>query len=126
MDGRYSKYFTEKKFREKIKKHSKEAGVKVIYMVLLLYYSLSDKSVGLKNKLAITAALGYFILPTDALFDLTPLIGYSDDLGVLLFVFAQVSDCITPEAKQKARKKVEEWFGDSTGKELAEIEKQTS
>ncbi|MDX1284739.1 MAG: DUF1232 domain-containing protein, partial [Draconibacterium sp.] len=85
MDNKYSKYFSETSLWEKVKKYSKEAGVKVVYAALLLYYAMKDKSVSLKNKLAITAALGYFILPTDAILDLTPIIGYSDDLGVLLF-----------------------------------------
>jgi uncharacterized membrane protein YkvA (DUF1232 family) len=78
--------------------------------------------VGLKTKVSIAAALGYFILPTDAIFDLTPLIGYSDDLGVLLFVLSQVASSITPEVKEKARQKVDEWFGTVDPADIAEIE----
>ena len=125
MDNKYSKYFSETSLWEKVKKYSKEAGVKVVYAALLLYYAMKDKSVSLKNKLAITAALGYFILPTDAILDLTPLIGYSDDLGVLLFALSQISGSLTPEVKQKARKKLEDWFGKVDNEELSEIENQT-
>ncbi len=122
-DNQYSKYFSENSLWEKIKQFSKEAGQKVIYAVLVLFYIMQDKSVSLKTKLSIAAALGYFILPTDVIFDLTPVIGFSDDLGVLLFTLSQVSSNITPEVKQKARAKLNEWFGKIDDGELQEIEK---
>jgi uncharacterized membrane protein YkvA (DUF1232 family) len=125
MEGKYSKYFSESSLWEKIKKYSKQAGVKVIYAVLLLFYTMQDKSVGLKTKMSIAAALGYFILPTDAIFDLTPLIGYSDDLGVLLFALSQVSVNITPEVKEQAKAKLDDWFGEIDQEDLQDIEKKT-
>lgn len=126
MEDKYSQFFSEDSLWDKLKKFGKEAGAKVVYVVLLLYYTLKDKSVGVKTKLSIAAALGYFIFPADAIFDLTPLIGYSDDLGVLLFVLAAVGKNITPEIKQKAREKLNEWFGDDIPDEdLKEIDKKT-
>ena len=125
MDGRYSKHFSEKSLWAKIKNYSKEAGAKVVYVALLLYYIMEDGGVSLKSKLTIAAALGYFILPADAIFDLTPILGFSDDLGVLLFALSQVSNSITPEIKQKARTKLQQWFGEIDGSELNEIENQT-
>ena len=122
-DDIYSKYYSEKSLWEKIKKVSKIAGSKVVYAVLLLYYTMQDKSVSVKTKVSIAAALGYFILPTDAIFDFTPLIGYSDDLGVLLFTLARISSGITPEVKKKAREKLQNWFGEIDETELEEIEK---
>ncbi len=119
----YSKYYSENNLWEKIKKVSKQAGTKVVYAVLLLYYTLQDQNVNTKTKVLIVAALGYFILPTDAIFDLTPLIGYSDDLGVLLFTLARISSEITPEIKEKAHTKLEDWFGTVEEEELEEIEK---
>ncbi len=119
----YSKYYSENNLWEKIKKVSKQAGTKVVYAVLLLYYTLQDQNVNTKTKVLIVAALGYFILPTDAIFDLTLLIGYSDDLGVLLFTLARISSEITPEIKEKAHTKLEDWFGTVEEEELEEIEK---
>jgi uncharacterized membrane protein YkvA (DUF1232 family) len=107
---------------EKIKKFSKEAGIKVIYAVLLLYYSLLDSMVNVKSKLLIIASLGYFILPADAIFDLTPIIGYSDDLGVLIFALNQISAIITPEIKGNARNKIAEWFAEVNENEFIELE----
>jgi uncharacterized membrane protein YkvA (DUF1232 family) len=121
-DNQFIAYFSEKSLWEKIRNYSRSAGVQVVYGVLLLYYVMKDKSTKVKTKLSIAAALGYFILPTDALFDFTPLIGYSDDLGVLLFALAQVSSNITPEIKEKARQKLSDWFGKIEEKELRELE----
>src|SRR5690554_902925 len=119
----FKQYFSEVSLWEKIKNYSKLAGTKVIYVVLLLYYILKDKNVNSKTKLSVAAALGYFILPTDAIFDLTPIIGYSDDLGVLLFVLTTVSSNLTPEIKEEAQKKMREWFGEMNNNDLQELEK---
>ena len=118
----YSKYYTEKSLWNKLKKFSKVAGAKVIYAVLLLYYAMNDKNVSLKTKLYIAASLGYFIFPADAIFDLTPIIGYSDDLGVLLFALSQIASSITPAIKDKARDKIKEWFSEVNEKDLLELE----
>jgi uncharacterized membrane protein YkvA (DUF1232 family) len=122
MNDEYSKYYSEKSLWEKIKKFSKAAGTKVIYAVLLLYYAMKDSKVSLKTKLFIAASLGYFILPTDAIFDLTPIIGYSDDLGVLLFALKQISSAITTGVKENARNKIGEWFSEIDEKEIDELE----
>lgn len=122
MDNNFSKYYSENELWKKIKKASKAAGTKVVYAVLLLYYAMQDESMSAKTRLSIAAALGYFILPTDAVFDLTPIIGFSDDLGVLLFVLSQISASITIEVMDKAKHKIEEWFGKINEDELREIE----
>jgi uncharacterized membrane protein YkvA (DUF1232 family) len=126
MDNKYSRYYSEESLWEKIKKFSKSAGAKVVYAVLLLYYAMTDSNVSLQSKLFITAALGYFILPTDAIFDLTPVIGYSDDLGVLLFALKQISSAITPAIKEKARCKIAQWFSEVDEKELIGLEEKIS
>ena len=123
MDNNFSKYYSETGLWEKIKKASKAAGTKVVYAVLLLYYAMQDKSMSVKTRLSIAAALGYFILPTDAIFDLTPIIGFSDDLGVLMFVLTQISASITIEVMDKAKLKIEEWFGEIDDEEFREIDK---
>lgn len=126
MGDNYSKHYSETSLWEKLKSVSKSAGSKVVYAVLLLFYAMKDKNVSIKTKLTIVAALGYFILPTDAIFDLTPLIGFSDDLGVLLFALSQISSSITPEVKEKARLKLNDWFGEINESELQELEDKLS
>jgi uncharacterized membrane protein YkvA (DUF1232 family) len=118
----FEQYYSEESLWEKLKIYAREAGAKVVYAVLLLFYLMKDKNVGIRAKVGIAAALGYFILPADAIFDLTPLIGYSDDLGVLLFTLSQLSKSITPAIRDKAREKLKEWFGVVDPGELAEID----
>jgi len=122
MKNDYSEYYSEASLWEKLKKFAKNAGAKVVYVVLLLYYTMQDSAVGLKTKISIAAALGYFIFPADAILDLTPIIGYSDDFGVLLFVLTQVARNITPEIKQKARQKLNDWFGIVNSEDISEID----
>lgn len=123
MNNKFSTYYSDQSLWEKIRKFSKEAGEKIVYAVLLLYYAMGNKNVSIKNKLMIAASLGYFILPTDAIIDFTPIIGYSDDFGVLLFALSQIASSITPEVKEKARIKIKEWFSGVNERELDEIEK---
>jgi len=120
--SRFEKFFTEESLWKKISTFSKVAGIKVVYVALLLYYIMTDRLVGVKTKLSIAAALGYFILPTDAILDLTPLIGYTDDFGVMIFVLTQVASNITPEIKEKARVRLAGWFGRINETELQELE----
>jgi uncharacterized membrane protein YkvA (DUF1232 family) len=55
--------------------------------------------------------LGYFISPIDAIPDVIPFVGYSDDLGVLVAAVATVSTYITDDVKAKAKAKLQDWFG---------------
>jgi uncharacterized membrane protein YkvA (DUF1232 family) len=126
MNNLFEKHYTEESLWKKIKQFSKSAGVTVVYAALILYYIMTDKNITVKTKLSIAAALGYFILPTDAIFDLTPLIGFTDDLGVLLFALSQVSSNITPEIREKARQKLGDWFGEINDEELKELENKIS
>lgn len=126
MNTDYSRYYSEISLWKKIKDVSKIAGVKVVYAVLLLFYALKDESMTLKKKVIIVAALGYFILPTDGILDLTPVIGFSDDLGVLLFAISQISSSINEEVRAKAMDKLSEWFGQIDEAELQDIEKSFS
>ncbi|HNZ67807.1 MAG TPA: DUF1232 domain-containing protein [Prolixibacteraceae bacterium] len=106
----------------KIRKYSDKAGQKVVYAVLLLYYVMKSPGVAFKTKLTIAAALGYFIAPVDAVFDLTPLLGFTDDLGVLVLALVKISSSITPEIRKKARQKMGEWFKKRNEKELLALE----
>jgi len=44
--------------------------------------------------------------------DLAPLVGFTDDLSVLLVAVSTVVAYITPAVKEQARQKANEWFGE--------------
>lgn len=82
-EEKYGKQYSEKSFWSKLGKHAKDAGKKVIYSGLVLYYTLENPNIPMKAKATIYGALGYLISPIDAIPDFVPIVGYSDDLGVL-------------------------------------------
>ena len=55
----------------------------------------------------IVGALGYFILPLDAVADLIPGLGFVDDIGVLASTLATVATFVTDDVKAKANEAVE-------------------
>ena len=114
---KYSSHFKESDLWHKIKSVARQAGVKVIYVALLLYYVLQSPNVSMADKVKIYGALGYFILPLDLIPDFIPVAGYTDDLGALLCALNAVTSNITPEIKAQAKSKLQEWFG-----EVGEVE----
>jgi len=117
----YRQFYDEQSFLRKLKKFGKTAGVQVAYSALLLFHLMKEPTVPVKAKVTIAAALGYFILPTDAIPDLLPLVGFSDDLGVLIFALSQISGNITPAVQEKAKKQLRTWFKDFDEAKLDEI-----
>lgn len=114
--------FTEDSFWEKVKTFAKKAGVKVIYAALLLFYCLKDKDVPAWAKTVIIGALAYFISPVDAIPDVVPVVGFSDDLGALVAALGIVSVFIDKDIKKKAKTKLSDWFGDDILDDVDDID----
>ncbi len=117
----YSNKYTAKVLIGKLKKNTLKAGHKLIYTALLLYYTLQKENVPLKAKGIIIGALGYFIAPFDALPDLLPMLGYTDDFGALMMALAVVSMYIDDGVKHKAHRQFESWFGQGRQNDINEI-----
>lgn len=115
---KYQDRYNEQDFAAKITKAAKKAGIKVIYLALLLYYVLKSPKVKLADKGKIWGALGYFILPIDFIPDFIPVAGYTDDLAALLWAFYAVAKNVTPEIEAQAKKKLHDWFGDYDENEI--------
>jgi GTPase SAR1 family protein len=60
---------------------------------------------------AIVAALGYLISPIDLISDAIPIIGYTDDAGILLLAATTLTCCSDPEVIKAAKDKLSEWLG---------------
>lgn len=107
-----SKNFTDNKLLKKVTKVAKTAGLIVIYPAMILYYLFKEKSVPVASKSVIAAALAYFIMPADSIPDITPIIGYSDDLAILLVSLSHLMKYVTPELLKKVKDHLAKWFGD--------------
>lgn len=106
----YSNMFTQSEFFDKISRIAKRAGAKLVYVALVLFYTMQSNQVSLKDKAIIIGALGYLISPLDAVPDAVPIVGLSDDLAVLLFVFDKVLVNVSDDVRQRATDKLHQWF----------------
>lgn len=108
----YQENFSDDGFWSKIAKYAKKAGKEVIEKALWLYYAAQNANTPTWAKGIIYGALGYFILPIDAVPDIVPVAGYTDDLGVIGTAIATVSMYINDDVKKLASQKLKDWFGE--------------
>ena len=114
----YEKQYSEERFWSKVTTVAKKAGIKVIYMALLLYYALDSTSLSVKDRALIIGALGYFILPLDLVSDLMPAIGFLDDAAILLAIVKLLIVGIDNKVVALAKGKLSQWFGDFDESEI--------
>ena len=114
----YANKFSTSEFVEKIARIAKRAGAQLVYVALILYYTLQSDKVSTTDKAIIIGALGYMISPLDVLPDAIPIVGLTDDLAVLLYVLKKVWGNVEPDIKDKAMQKLTKWFDQE---EIAEI-----
>lgn len=103
--------YSDSAFQAKVKRYAQVAGSTVLEPALKMYYALKDDDTPGWAKSTIIGALGYFILPFDAIPDILPVVGYSDDLTVLAGALMVVSAHIKDEHVEKARATLRQWFG---------------
>ncbi len=84
------------------------AGIEdVLAAAKKVYVLMRDPATPLWVKSLCVAALGYLILPTDAVTDFIPGLGYSDDLTVLAVAIAAIASRWGGAAIDKAREGIE-------------------
>lgn len=98
--------FIEKEFPRKLKRA--ERRISFIEDVIALYNYLKDDSVKWYRKLIVVSALLYFIAPVDTIPDLAPLVGYLDDLGVIVAAIKYIGSEIKPYYRYQPSKKIDE------------------
>ena len=103
--------FSDDRFWTKLKAQARAAGREVIEKALWLYYAAQAPGTPVWAKTTIYGALGYFIFPFDAIPDLVPALGYTDDLGMLAAALATVAMYISADVKERAARKLSAWFG---------------
>ncbi len=104
----FESHYNEKRFWKKIGHIAKKVEASVLRPILLLYYTLKDGNVPIREKAYIIGALGYFIIPTDLIPDFIAGLGYTDDLAVMAILLKQVKDNITPQIEKKVESKIKE------------------
>lgn len=102
--------YDEDGFWSKTKKYCKTIGKDSLEQVFRLYYGLESEKCSTKHKATIYGALAYLVSPIDIIPDLTPVLGYTDDMAVIAAALVAVAGCIDDVVKGRAKEKVDELF----------------
>lgn len=101
--SKYADNYSEENLLHKISKFGAHIGLELLYKVAQLWCVLQKPEVPAKDKALIMGALGYLISPLDFIPDLTPVLGYSDDLVAITFALLKVQGYIDDEVKAEAK-----------------------
>jgi len=71
--------------------------------LLAAWFCARDPATPRRVRMTLLAALGYFVLPMDALPDIMPLLGFTDDAAVIAAAIAAVAGSITIEHRERAK-----------------------
>jgi len=106
------KYYSPKKFINKVKDSGLQLGFKALHGAATLYSALKSPNMPKKNKLLIAGVLGYFILPTDLVADFLPAVGLADDAFLIMQAISTIYSSITDEMKEEGHLQLKKIFGD--------------
>lgn len=104
-------YYSPPRFRAKLGRYARRAGREVVEKALWLYFAAQRPDTPRWAKTTVYGALGYLILPLDAVPDVVPVAGYSDDLGVLALAVATLAAHIDAGVRGRATQVLARWFG---------------
>ena len=71
--------------------------------LLAAYFCAFDRATPLQVKATLIGAIAYFVLPIDAIPDVLPVLGFTDDAAVLTAAIKLVSSSIRSEHRDAAR-----------------------
>ena len=111
MNQDYSSHYNESDFWGKVKKHAKKAGAKVLQPAFELYYSFKAEETPAWAKGVAIAALGYFILPFDAVPDIIPGAGLLDDVATMGVAITSIGRYVTNDIRIKAKESADKFLG---------------
>jgi len=103
-------HYSEPGFREKLARAARAAGREVVEKALWLYFAARRPETPRWARATVYGALAYFIVPLDAIPDLAPLAGYTDDLGVLALAVSTIAAYIDDGVKERTRRLLARWF----------------
>ncbi len=93
-----------------LKKHVAQLGTRVLYSVLLLFFAFRNSDTPGWAKHIITGAIAYLVAPIDSIPDLTPFLGFTDDLSVLSFALVSIACYVDKDVRNKARNELAGWI----------------
>ncbi|MFT6334453.1 MAG: uncharacterized membrane protein YkvA (DUF1232 family) [Halioglobus sp.] len=113
-----------KKLIHFLKAKMNTVGVKITYTALLLFYAYDRSETPRWAKNIILGALAYLLSPVDAIPDLTPLLGFTDDIGVLSFGLVTIACYIDEDVRVAAKGKVLSMYKNVDEEDFLEVDAQ--
>ena len=101
-----SEVIDESVFRQLLKR----AGRSIARPALEAMEMMLDPATPPQARFTLLAALTYLLVPTDLIPDLLPVAGFSDDLVAITAVMGLCRNHITPEIRQRAQRRLNQWF----------------
>ena len=123
---KYRRFFSERDSWAKLGRYARRIGLKAVYTALLMFYAYQRKETPFWAKNIILGVLGYLLAPLDFLPDLAPIIGFTDDIGILTVGLVTIASYVNDDVRAKARTKIGQWFPDYNKEEIIEIESKLS
>jgi len=74
--------------------------------LLAAYYCAFDRQTPLQVRMILFGALAYFVMPADAIPDIMPVLGFTDDAAVLAAAMKVALSAIRPEHREAAKRKL--------------------
>ncbi len=99
------------KVSDKLRHHFRVMGQQTVYAVLLMVYAYRKKDSPSWAKRIILGTMGYVLMPFDGIPDISPVVGYTDDLGVLTFGLVAIASHINDDVRIQARRQLNSLFG---------------
>ena len=88
----------------------RRAGRTIAAPALEALEMMLDASTPAPARLTMMAALSYLLMPADLIPALLPVAGFSDDLVALTAMMGIWNQHITPEIRDRARRRLDRWF----------------
>ncbi|MGP4844589.1 YkvA family protein [Marinobacter sp. 1Y8] len=107
----WASQYSESSFWGKLAHRTKQLGRRPAELGLVLFYTLREPGTPTWCKAVISGSLGYFISLIDAVPDLTPVLGYTDDISVMIASIAILGAHVTPDIRRRAHHRADTIFG---------------
>lgn len=106
----YENQYSNTRFWTKVSNVAQRAGYELLEKALWLHYAAQKPGTPAWARATAYGALGYFILPFDAIPDWLFGMGLTDDLGALTLAVVTLSQYIDNDVRRRTSFKLDQWF----------------
>lgn len=121
---KYKRWFDEQTFSKTLLRIAKKSGIKVVYTALLMFFAYKRPETPSWAKRIVIGVLGYLFAPIDLIPDLSPIVGFTDDLAFLSLGLITIAGYVNKDVREKSKAQLKKWFGDYDENDLKEVDEQ--